>query len=68
MFRYHENVHYQYRQGLYDESEYFAHREAWRVFFDLSKTAAKNWCDYRELVSPEFRAEIDSLLSENLCP
>ena len=68
MFRYFENVHYQFRQGLYDESEYLAHKDAWRVFFANSKTAAMNWCDYREMVSPEFRAEIDSLLSENSCP
>ena len=64
MFRYFENVHYQYRQGLYDEPEYLAQRKAWRVFFEKSKTAVKNWCDYREIVSPEFMAEIDNLLSE----
>lgn len=67
MFRYFENVHYQFRQGLYDESEYFAHRGAWRAFFAASKTAARNWCGYRQVVSPEFRAEIDSLLSEDSC-
>lgn len=67
MFRYFENVHYQFRQGLYDESEYFAHKDAWRVFFAKSKTAAENWCNYREMVSPAFRAEIDSLMSENAC-
>lgn len=68
MFRYFENVHYQFRQGLYDESEYPAHKDAWRMFFSNSKTAAKNWCIYREIVSPAFRAEIDGLISENSCP
>jgi hypothetical protein len=67
MFRYFENVHYQYRQGLYDESEYLAHREAWRVFFESSKTAAKNWCVYRTIVSTAFRVEIDSLIAEDPC-
>jgi hypothetical protein len=67
MFRFFENVNYQYRQGLYDESEYRAHRNAWRVFFDSSATAAKNWCTYREYVSPELRAEIDSLISDSVC-
>jgi hypothetical protein len=67
MFRYFENVHYQFRQGLYDESEYLAHKDAWKVFFNKSKTAAKNWCDYREYVSPVFRTEIDSLMGENSC-
>jgi hypothetical protein len=68
MFRYFENVHYQFRQGLYDEAEYFAHKDAWRVFFAKSKTAAKNWCNYREIVSSSFRAEIDSVMSEDSCP
>lgn len=67
MFRYFENVHYQFRQGLYDESEYFAHRNAWRIFFANSKTAAKDWCNFREIVSTAFRTEIDSLMSENSC-
>ena len=67
MFRYFENVHYQFRQGLYDEPEYIAHKDAWRMFFSNSKTAAKNWCIYREIVSTAFRAEIDGLISENSC-
>jgi hypothetical protein len=66
-FRFFENVHYQYRQGLYDETEYQAHREAWRGFFKNSATAAKNWCGYREVVSPALRAEIDSLIDERAC-
>jgi len=67
MFRYFENVHYQYRQGLYDEPEYLAQRKAWRIFFEMSKTAAQNWCGYREVVSPEFAEEIDGLLPDNSC-
>ena len=68
MFRYFENVHYQYRQGMYDEFEYLAHREAWRTFFENSLTAVKNWCDYRTIVSPAFRTEIDGLIAEPPCP
>ena len=41
MFRYFENVHYQYRQDLDDESEFFAHRDAWRVFFNRLKALRK---------------------------
>ncbi|MDJ0938999.1 MAG: hypothetical protein QNJ00_04485 [Woeseiaceae bacterium] len=67
LFRYFENVHYQYRQGMYDEAEYLAHREAWRQFFQNSKTAVKNWCDFREIVSAELAAEIDGLIDENPC-
>ena len=67
MFRYFENVHYQYRLGLYDESEYSKHRESWRAYFALGKMRAAIWCDYREISSTEFVAEIDSLLPTNSC-
>ncbi len=66
-FRFFENVHYQYRQGLYDESEYAAHRDGWRMFFRMSATAVENWCMYREVVSAEFRVEIDSLTDLSVC-
>ncbi|NIP17800.1 MAG: hypothetical protein GWM87_06345, partial [Xanthomonadales bacterium] len=66
-FRFFENVHYQYRQGLYDEIEYQAHRKGWRFFFESSATAAQNWCSYREYVSPVLRDEIDSLIDERVC-
>ena len=67
MFRYFENVHYQYRLGLYDEAEYSKQKEAWRLYFAAAKTAAAIWCDYRKTVSAEFMAEIDSLLTTDSC-
>ena len=67
MFRYFENVHYQYRLGLYDETEYSKHRESWRLHFALSKMRVAIWCDYREISSAEFMAEIDSLLPTSSC-
>ena len=65
MFRYFENVHYQYRQGLYDEAEFSTQREAWRAY----KTPARVefWCGYRLTVSPDFRAEMDDLLVIDNC-
>ena len=65
MFRYFENVHYQYRQGLYDESEFSTQREAWRRY--ASPARIKFWCDYRLTVSLEFRAEMDRLIAANEC-
>ena len=32
MFRYFENVNYQYRQGLYEESEYDKQKTAWKNY------------------------------------
>jgi hypothetical protein len=61
MLRYFENVHYQYRQGLYAESEFLTQREAWRGF--LTKAGYDEvWCRLRETFSPEFRVDFDALL------
>jgi hypothetical protein len=67
MYRYWENVHYQYRQGLYDESEFSKQRDAWRVYVNQSKAVADEWCGMRDLVSKDFVAEVDSLLTEFAC-
>ena len=61
MFRYFENVHYQYRQDLYAESEYMTQREAWRSFL-RAEGYEENWCSGRDLYSPEFRVAFDDLL------
>jgi hypothetical protein len=65
MFRYFENVHYQYRQGLYDESEFSTQREAWKRYWTPARVIF--WCDYRSTVSPDFRAEMDSLHGDIQC-
>jgi hypothetical protein len=65
MFRYFENVHYQYRQGLYDEAEYSTQREAWRAYKTPGRV--EFWCGYRLMVSIDFRAEMDDLLAIDNC-
>ena len=60
-FRYWENVHYQYRNGLYDEEEFRGSRAGlkWR----LSRPGvAAIWCDTEEQYSREFVAEVEPLL------
>ena len=66
MFSYFENVHYQYRNDLYDESEFNAQRNAWRRLFAL-KGVAEGWCRTRHERSPEFVGEVDSLLTTYKC-
>ncbi len=66
MFSYFENVHYQYRNDLYDESEFNAQRNAWRRLFAL-KGVAEGWCRTRHERSPEFVGEIDGLLTTYKC-
>ena len=61
--RYFENVHYQYRNGLFDDEEFVAQREFWRRIYS-QKTNIDYWCTVRDTYSPEFKAEIDGLLAE----
>jgi hypothetical protein len=65
--RYWEDVHYQYRVGLYDEIEFSRQRGAWQAFFANSNRAVEYWCQVRLLYSPKFSSEIDSLLPEGSC-
>ena len=67
LFRYWENVHYQYRKGLYDPREFASQRDAWAAYLGTSPGAASAWCGMRQEFSPEFRAELDGVLSTTGC-
>jgi len=62
LFRYWEDVHYQYRQGLYDEVEYSRQKAAWKATFASSVGFVNYWFEVRTLYSPRFASEIDGLL------
>jgi len=66
MLRYFENVHYQYRQGMYDEAEFAAQEDAWRDFMRAGEYVSE-WCRIRETFSPDFRAAFDQLMSTHTC-
>jgi len=67
LLRYWEDVHYQYRVGLYDDSEFERQREAWKASLAHSRLAVDYWCKVRLLYSPEFALEIDGLLTDGQC-
>ncbi len=67
LFRYWEDVHYQYRVGLYDDSEYSRQRDAWGASLKHSRLAVEYWCRVRQLYSPEFTLEMDGLITETPC-
>ena len=67
LIRYWENVHYQYRQDLYDEVEFESQRKAWRRTFEDGPSITRYWCNASSMYSPEFAAELDSLLPESSC-
>jgi hypothetical protein len=62
LFRYWEDVHYQYRLGLYDEVEYSRQKAAWKATFASSTGLVDYWAEVRTLYSPHFASEIDGLL------
>lgn len=64
LFRYWENVHYQYRVGLYDDIEFAMQRNAWKASLTNSYEGKKYWCKVRKLYSPEFMAELDGLIPD----
>jgi hypothetical protein len=61
LFRYWQDVHYQYRLGLYDESQYLAHRNAIAGYIKGSRRMVDFWCNAKESYDSAFRHEIDSL-------
>lgn len=67
LFRYWEDVHYQYRVGLYDDVEFERQRDAWRESLAHSPLARDYWCKVRPLYSPEFGREVDRLLVDSPC-
>jgi hypothetical protein len=62
-----ENIHYQYRNGMFDENEFGAERMAWRSLVNNNKAFPRNWCRTRQNYSPNFVIELESLLVEDVC-
>ena len=62
--RYWEDVHYQYRRGLYGESEFLAQTQAWRAYLQFP-AVSENWKRMKGGFAPEFVAEIDALISDS---
>jgi len=62
-----ENMHYQYRQGMFDEIEFEAEKTSWQFVLSGNKRFATTWCLTRQNFSPEFSAEIDSLFPDDIC-
>jgi hypothetical protein len=62
LLRYWEDVHYQYRLGLYDEVEYERQKAAWKATFASSVGFVHYWSEVRTMYSPLFASEIDGLL------
>jgi hypothetical protein len=62
-----ENIHYQYRHGMFDESEFNAERSTWKSLVNKNKAFPRVWCVMRTNFSPLFIAELEGLLDEDVC-
>jgi hypothetical protein len=60
-FRMWENMHYQHRIGLYDDSEFRYETEAWRVALAMELTRS-HWCAIRSRYSPDFVETVAAML------
>jgi hypothetical protein len=67
LLRYWEDVHYQFRMGLYDEEEFDRHRDAWAATIRQNKGFVEYWCRVRQLYSPAFANEMNRLLPSGAC-
>jgi hypothetical protein len=66
-FRSWENIHYQYKLGLFDQEEYAGAREEWKKVMNGRRSYVRYWCEYRLQTSADFRSELGSLVDELDC-
>jgi hypothetical protein len=67
VFRLWQNVHYQGRNGLYDEEEFEKHVDTMRSVLGRSPWLVIYWCDSRLIYPHKFVAEIDGLIPTGSC-
>lgn len=67
LFRYWENVHYQFRNELFDSEEFGRQRSAWKNYVEVSPGVVRWWCKHQSEFSAEFSEDFTSLLGEQDC-
>ena len=67
LLRYWEDVHYQFRMGLYDQEEFKHQRDAWSATLRESRGFRDYWCRVRPLYSQSFADEMNRLLPADAC-
>jgi hypothetical protein len=62
-FRIWENVYYQWRNGLYEDSEYEAEKQIWETNVNLP-SIRRVYCGFHSALSAGFEAEMNALLDK----
>lgn len=65
VFRHWENVHFQYRAGLFSEEELDTYKVYWRNVARCRPWQQDFWANSKMQFSPHFREEMDSILRES---
>jgi len=66
-FRLWENVNYQYRQGMFDATEYSGNLATRSDVLSRNGALVDYWCGRREMFSAPFMEEIDSMQAMESC-
>lgn len=67
MIEYHENVYYQFRQGLYDDDEFYRQMAVIRADLSTFPGYGEAWCQMRSRMSPAMINAVLSQSDERLC-
>jgi hypothetical protein len=67
IFRYFENVHYQYRIGTYDEGEFSRHMDTMKAVVTNTVSVSNYWCKNHSMFSAAFESAATVILGEDLC-
>jgi hypothetical protein len=67
VFAYWQNVHYQGRNGMYDEDEFSKHIQMMGSVLNQSPNLVRYWCEDRDNYPEIFADEIDQLIPADSC-
>lgn len=67
VLRHWENIHYQFRQGLYDQSEFDASLATFSTILSEQPALMEAWCVTKSSYSVEFAKQLQSLLPPDSC-
>jgi hypothetical protein len=67
IFRYFENVHYQYRLGTYDEGEFSRHMVTMKVVATNTPSLRQYWCVNASIFSEEYEKAANEIFGSEFC-
>jgi hypothetical protein len=67
IFRYFENVHYQYRLGTYDEDEFSRQMVTMKVVAANTPSLRKYWCENSSIFSERYEEAANEIFGSEFC-